>query len=118
MSDKRVKVINIDKSVPKKTKIVQTKNQARPGAGGSLAEAKARKTPHPRRAGTSRKKPETESKKISMPPEAGVADPSDDAIRLRAYFISERRRESGLPGDARSDWLEAKQQLLSETGSQ
>ena len=33
-----------------------------------------------------------------------------------AYFISERRRESGLLGDARSDWLEAKQQLLPETG--
>ena len=114
MSDKRVKVINIDKSVPKKTKIVQTKNQARPGAGGSLAEAKARKTPHPRRAGTSRKKPETESKKISMPPEAGVADPSDDAIRLRAYFISERRRRFALPGDAESDWLEAKRLLLFE----
>ena len=115
MSDKRIKVINIDKSVPKKTKIVQTKNQARPDAGGSLAEAKARKTPRPRRAATSRKKPETESKKISMPLEAGVADPSDDAIRIRAYFISERRRRFALPGDAESDWLEAKRQLLFET---
>ena len=47
---------------------------------------------------------------------APTAEPSDEEVRLRAYFISERRRESGLPGDARSDWLEAKQQLLSETG--
>jgi DNA-binding response OmpR family regulator len=47
---------------------------------------------------------------------APTAEPSDEEVRLRAYFISERRRESGLQGDARSDWLEAKQQLLSETG--
>ena len=34
---------------------------------------------------------------------------------MRAYFISERRRRFDLPGDANSDWLEAKRQLLSET---
>ena len=52
-----------------------------------------------------------------MPAEAGkMAHPSDDAIRLRAYFISERRRRFALPGDAESDWLEAKRQLLFETG--
>jgi len=41
-------------------------------------------------------------------------EPSDDAVRLRAYFISERRRRFALPGDAESDWLEAKRQLLAE----
>jgi len=53
-----------------------------------------------------------------MPAEAGggLAEPSDEAIRFRAYFISERRRRFALPGDADSDWLEAKRQLLSETG--
>jgi len=52
-----------------------------------------------------------------MPAEAGsMARPSDEEIRLRAYFISERRRRFALPGDADSDWLEAKRQLLSETG--
>jgi hypothetical protein len=52
-----------------------------------------------------------------MPPEAGgAAEPSDEQVRLRAYFISERRRRFALPGDAESDWLEAKRQLLSETG--
>ncbi len=52
-----------------------------------------------------------------MPREAAeIAEPSDAAIRLRAYFISERRRRFALPGDAESDWLEAKRQLLSETG--
>jgi len=52
-----------------------------------------------------------------MPREAaGIPEPSDEAIRLRAYFISERRRRLALPGDAESDWLEAKRQLLSEAG--
>jgi hypothetical protein len=52
-----------------------------------------------------------------MPPEPGVtAGPTGEQIRLRAYFISERRRRFALPGDAESDWLEAKRQLLSEAG--
>ena len=44
------------------------------------------------------------------------AEPSEEQVRLRAYFISERRRRFALPGDAESDWLEAKRQLLSEAG--
>jgi hypothetical protein len=42
------------------------------------------------------------------------AEPSEDAVRLQAYLISERRRRFALPGDAESDWLEAKRQLLAE----
>lgn len=49
-------------------------------------------------------------------PVAAVAlDPTIDQIEMRAYFISERRRRFDLPGDANSDWLEAKRQLLAET---
>ena len=52
-----------------------------------------------------------------MPPEAGtMVGPLDEEIRLRAYFISERRRRFALPGDADSDWLEAKRQLISDSG--
>ena len=52
-----------------------------------------------------------------MPSVAGRGtEPSDEEIRMRAYFISERRRRFALPGDADSDWLEAKRQLLSESG--
>ena len=43
-----------------------------------------------------------------------AAEPSDDTVRLRAYFISERRRRFALAGDAESDWIEAKRQLLAE----
>jgi hypothetical protein len=126
MSDKRIEVINTNQSVPKKTKIVQGKNQAPPEAGGSPIGMKIRKTPAVRRASTTRKTSESARKtipvtrkgKVSISSETGgrLPAPSDEAIRLRAYFISERRRRFALPGDAESDWLEAKRQLLSETG--
>jgi hypothetical protein len=123
MNDKRIEAINTNQSVPRKTKIVQSKNQAPPETGGSPGGMKISKTPTQRRASTPkgaavRKKSVTAGKtKVSMPPEAGQGgDPADEAIRLRAYFISERRRRFGLPGDAESDWLEAKRQLLFETG--
>jgi hypothetical protein len=37
-----------------------------------------------------------------------------DDVSLRAYFIAEKRRAHGLPGDEHQDWLEAERQLLSE----
>jgi hypothetical protein len=121
MRVKRIEDINTNQSVPKKSKIVQSKNQA-PEACESASQVKPRKAWPSRRATTSRKKPgprdkiETmQGRKVSMPPEAGGSvEPSDEQIRLRAYFISERRRRFALPGDAESDWLEARRQLLSE----
>jgi len=111
--------------VPKKKKTIQaeTAGGSPPEAGGSPAEMKIKKAPAVRRtsrpkSATPRQKSVTAAKpKISVPPEAGTAaELPDETIRLRAYFISERRRRFGLPGDAESDWLEAKRQLLSETG--
>lgn len=37
-----------------------------------------------------------------------------EEISLRAYFISERRRHLGWPGDEHSDWVEAERQLREE----
>jgi hypothetical protein len=111
--------------VPKKPKIVQTKNQAPPEAAGSSAEVNLVKASRPRRAAASRKRPGMRDKKIAAaqgtktstsPETRATAEPSDEQIRLRAYFISERRRRFALPGDADSDWLEAKRQMLSESG--
>ncbi|MGA7275035.1 MAG: hypothetical protein WBX14_09350 [Candidatus Udaeobacter sp.] len=121
MNDKRIETINTNQSVAKKTKIVQSKNEAPPdAAGGSPTEIKIRKTPATRRASTTRKTSGATAKKgpatRTMPAEAGtMTEPSDDAVRLRAYFISERRRRFALPGNAESDWLEARRQLLFET---
>ena len=107
--------------MPKKKKIVQDKNEKLPETGGSF-KVKTGKGSRARRATTSQKPRDTSAKKSAimakaMPLETtGIAEPSDEAIRLRAYFISERRRRFALPGEAESDWLEAKRQLLSEAG--
>ena len=125
MRSKRIEIINTTQSVPKKNKIVQAEIRGGPPeAGGSTSQMKIKKTPAPRTstirksAEAARKKTATAGKpKVSMPPKAGqTAEPSDEEIRMRAYFISERRRRFALSGDADSDWLEAKRQLLSETG--
>jgi hypothetical protein len=118
---KRIEVINIDQSVPKKNKIVQSKNDAPPEAAGSSSAVKARGrgvTTNRKTRGTADKKSAPPQKtKISMPAEAGgPMEPSDEEVRLLAYFISERRRRFALPGNADSDWLEARRQLLSEAG--
>ena len=122
---KRIKIINTNQSVPKKSKIVQTKTGGGPPeASGSASEMKIKKTPlrggstSRKRGGPTREKSATAAKgNVSMPPEAGqTVAPLDEQIRIRAYFISERRRRFALPGDVDSDWLEAKRQLLSESG--
>ena len=106
--------------MPKKKKIVQDKNET-PVETSASSKVKVAKASRTRRATVSRKPREPSARKSaatakgSMPLEAaGIADPSDEAVGLRAYFISERRRRFGLPGDAESDWLEAKRQVLSE----
>jgi len=112
--------------VPKKNKTIHAEVAGGdpPEAGGSPAKMKIRKAPAVRLTSTAKKSAAAgkqnvaaEKTKVSMPPESAQGgDASDQAIRIRAYFISERRRRFGLPGDAESDWLEAKRQLLSETG--
>jgi len=116
MNDKAIAIINTNQSVPKKNKITQTKNEV-PAEAGSSSKVKPRKASRLRSKATGRKQPTAAGAKISIAPEAeGLSQPLDDAIRLRAYFISERRRRFALAGDADSDWLEAKRQLLFEAG--
>jgi hypothetical protein len=114
------------KSVPKKKNVTveaETAGGALPEPGGLPAEIKVKKKPAAHRISTAKKSAATPRKsatagktKASTSPEAGGgAEVQDETIRLRAYFISERRRRFGLIGDAESDWLEAKRQLLSET---
>jgi hypothetical protein len=106
--------------VPKKKKTSQAESGSGPSeAGGSAAEMKIKRKPAVRRAPATRKnavaRKKGATKKVATPAEiAQREEPSDEEVRLRAYFISERRRRFALPGDAESDWLEAKRQLLSE----
>jgi hypothetical protein len=111
--------------VAKKNNIVQNENEGLAATGASPAETKidkrsARSAPVSGKNAqpAQRKSPTVPKKKPSKRPASErTGEPSDEEIRLRAYFISERRRRLALPGDASSDWLEAKRQLLSETGS-
>ena len=41
-----------------------------------------------------------------------VSAPTLAQVQLRAYFIAQRRRELGLPGDETSDWVQAERELL------
>jgi hypothetical protein len=45
---------------------------------------------------------------------APAAEPTDDEIRIRAYFIAERRMRLSLPGDSDHDWIEARRQHIEE----
>ena len=86
-------------------------------ASGKVSKAKVsgRSTPVRGKKPSSPKKPVAE--KVELAVASGTAnafDPTDEQIQMRAYFISERRRRLALPGDANSDWLEAKRQLLAE----
>jgi hypothetical protein len=46
-----------------------------------------------------------------------LAHPSSEQVALRAYFIGERRRTLGIPGDETSDWVAAEKELLKELKS-
>src|SRR5438105_14951776 len=68
--------------------------------------------------------PAARKRKPAKAPEAGSAAAvgkgskravfSNDDIALRAYFIAEKRRNRGIPGDEHQDWLEAERQLRAE----
>ena len=78
--------------------------------GGAGPRSKAKK-PAP-------KKKTVRAAKFSAPKNtsssAALDEPSDDEIRVRAYFISERRIELSLQGDSDRDWIEARRQLVEE----
>ena len=81
----------------------------------------SKKTPAKKKSsakGASRKAG-TKSRSTVAPAQNGsaaseTAEPSDADIRLRAYFIAERRVQLALQGDPARDWIEARQQLIEE----
>jgi hypothetical protein len=107
--------------VPKKIGVVQSENVGSSEPGGPTAEAKIDKVKTPRRLKSgklapTKKSPARKTATLKRRATKKGAGPPEEEIRLRAYFLSERRRRFDLPGDASSDWLEAKRQLLSESG--
>lgn len=117
--------INPTTPVPKQRKTEQNDGNTAPPEepstnGSTTAEPKKRV----RSAKTGAKKnaakktaAKTGAKKTSsrpVPKKGASYEPSDDEIRLRAYFIAERRTQQSLAGDAAQDWLDARQQLIEE----
>jgi hypothetical protein len=91
---------------------VAKKSKAGAAAPGNIGKARTRGRSTSAKARKSSSK-RSAVEKVEMEP-APTFDPTNDQIQIRAYFISERRRRLALPGDANSDWLEAKRQLLAE----
>jgi hypothetical protein len=103
--------------VPKKNKTEPTFDPGVASSGGKRNKSKSRRKATGAKAAKKPSVKKAAGQKVKAgPPIIEAMEPSDEEIRTRAYFISERRRRLGLPGDASSDWLEAKKQLLSETG--
>ena len=95
--------------MPKKAKVNDNEKAQSDGAAlnGNTAKPAAKKARSPRKKATT---PKTQASKREKSPV------SDEAIRIRAYFIAEQRERVGIPGDANSDWIEARRQLLAELG--
>jgi Protein of unknown function (DUF2934) len=81
------------------------------GGNGSADQPPLEKPPVKKRAP---RKKVAAKKAASDKIDAAPAQISDEAIRLRAYFIAEERIRLGRPGDEHSDWLEARRQLMAE----
>jgi len=102
-------------TVAKKTKI-PTKDTENGSVPAALAPAALTEKAPRRAAVKSKKGPAKRGVKRSKTTAPTPSLPSEEEIRIRAYFISERRHRLALPGDATSDWEEARRQLLSELG--
>jgi hypothetical protein len=71
----------------------------------SKASASKKKKANKRATLTGTKKPEERKSHVA---------PSYEQVQLRAYFISEQRRNVGIAGDEHGDWVRAERELREE----
>jgi hypothetical protein len=85
---------------------------------GKATAPEAKKKARPAAVPTKKKKAAASKKRTAKQSVTAASkrttEPSDDEIRLRAYFIAERRHKLSLPGDSNHDWIEARRQLIEE----
>jgi hypothetical protein len=95
---------------------------ASPSANGKMnapdpkkkaATSGKKKKPAAAKKSSTRKPATSATKKAASRP----VEPTDDEIRIRAYFLAERRHQLSLPGDSAHDWIEARRQLIEESRS-
>ena len=108
--------MNEEKPVAKKNKIAENEGAASNGSKIDKKPAARRSTSAKKSAAAGKKKPAAKTKAVKSSKPVPAIEPTDEEIRIRAYFVAERRQRFDLPGDADTDWLEAKRQLLSEIG--
>ena len=101
----------------------QANGQGSEPTGGSAGGAEPKAvggTPKPRQKKAAPKKKTARTLKPAAskktPPPPSIHEPSDEEIRIRAYFIAERRIQLSLAGDSAHDWIEARRQLIEEAG--
>jgi hypothetical protein len=68
--------------------------------------------PTPRKASAGRKTGAKTVQQLTAARDGGI---TDEAIRIRAYLISQWRMQNGVAGDSAHDWLEARRQLQEES---
>ena len=96
-------------------KKTNTKSKPKTAAKPAIAAAPSPKTvAAPAPAESNPPKPVVKAKQVvkKAPPKRPAFTQED--VALRAYFISEKRRSNGLPGDEHQDWLEAERQVAAE----
>ena len=87
-------------------------------AAPAKKRGKSAKSPAAKKTGAKKKSASGAAKKTRAKRPAQQSEPtepSDADIRLRAYFIAERRVQLALQGDPARDWIEARQQLIEES---
>jgi hypothetical protein len=86
---------------------VRKKGKAAEPVSAAASPAVTTQTKKPRKTGS-------KAKTSSKTPKSITFLPTFEQVQVRAYFISERRRKLGLPGDESHDWLTAERELLAE----
>ncbi len=95
-------------------KITTSAKTATPAKAKPAAKPAAAKQPATNEqtvAKLSKAKPKISAKTVA----AKAPSLTQEEIALRAYYLGEKRRHFGLPGDESHDWIEAERQLLAET---
>ncbi len=111
-----------EKRSVKKSKAVALPAKEIPAAAAAKPSPKATAVPAPAPTATVVPVPapvlvaKAESVVKAPPKQAAskVKEPTFDEIQLQAYFIGERRKKYGIPGDDTSDWVEAELTLKAQ----
>jgi len=105
-------------TVPRKPKTsVETKpaDATASAANGKTSAPETKKKSRVANAPAKKKKAAAPKKPSAKAPGKTAVEPTDEQIRLRAYFLAERRHKLSLPGDSNHDWIEARRQLIEES---